>query len=144
MTLTKACELCPTEDSSEEIEEHEMSEDTDSPPPESSSSTRNAADPPFTEMENKSVTARQFSEVFTMSPTLYKNNGNESFDATSSSGFDGKSKKNIKVNVLHSERGESNTNERSNPTSTVADQSGDPVTSTSPTLSSNKQSPFER
>jgi hypothetical protein len=34
VTLARAHELCPPEEAQEELEEHEMSEDTDSPPPE--------------------------------------------------------------------------------------------------------------
>ena len=41
LTLARAHELCPPEETQEELEEHDMSEDTDSPPPETSTDNSN-------------------------------------------------------------------------------------------------------
>ena len=41
LTLARAHELCPSEEAQEELEEHDMSEDTDSPPPEAISENSN-------------------------------------------------------------------------------------------------------
>ena len=42
LTLARAHELCPPEETQEEMEEHDMSEDTDSPPPETITDNSNA------------------------------------------------------------------------------------------------------